>query len=105
MLSRDVLILHLLSLFLRRGKYLRQARTEILLAPLHARETRNGRLAVAQHHLHVRAELAQHRTHYSLGLLEHCAENVLWLDLLILVLFSEFYARLDGFLSSKCELV
>src|ERR1700686_856470 len=105
MLSRDVLVLHLLRLFFRCGKYLRQARTEILLTTLDARKTRDRSRAIVEHNLNVRAELAGQRGPNSFRLFKHRAENVLGLDLLILISLSEFDSRLNGFLSSKCESV
>ena len=73
------------------------------MTTLDARKTRDGGLAIVEHNLNVRPELAQKRAHNPFGLLEHRAQNVLRLDLLILIAFSEFDPRLDGFLTSKCE--
>src|SRR5437667_9617977 len=105
MLGRDVLVLHLLSLLLRGGEYLGQARTEILLAALDSRKARDGRLAINEHNLDICAQLAEQRTHNSLRLFEHRAENVLRFDLLILIPLSQFNAGLDGFLAPTCGLV
>src|SRR6266498_3937424 len=105
MLGRDVLVLHLFGLLFRRCKYLGQARTEILLTALNARETCDRCLAIVEYYLQVRSEFAQQRTHGTFRLFKHRAENVLRLDLLILIPLGEFDSRLDGFLSSKCELV
>ena len=105
MLGRDVLVLHLLSLLLRRREYLGQARTEILLAALDFRKARDGRLAIIEHNLDICAQLAEQGTHNSLCLFEHRAQKVLGLDLLILIPLSQFNAGLDGFLSPKCEFV
>ena len=76
-----------------------------MLTTLNPRETRDGRLAIVEHHLNVRAELAEQRAHNPFRLFEHRAKNMLGLDLLILIPFSKFEPRLDGFLSSKCEFV
>ena len=76
-----------------------------MLATLDARKSGDGRLAIAEHDLNVRPELAQKRAHNPFGLLEHRAQNVLRLDLLILIAFSEFNPRLNGFLPSKCQSV
>jgi hypothetical protein len=105
MLSRDVLVLHFLRTLLRRRKDFGKTRAEILLAPLDARKTADCRFAVVLHNLDVRSQLAQQRTNDALGLFEHCAKNVLRLNLLILISFGELDARLNRFLSAKGEFI
>ena len=105
MLGRDVLVLHLFSALLCRRKDLRKTRAEILLAALDARKTADCRFAVVLHNLDVGSQLAEQRTNDPLGLFEHCAKNVLRLDLLILISFGELDARLNRFLSAKCEFI
>ncbi len=76
-----------------------------MLTTLDPWKTRYRRLAIAEHNLNVRAELAEQRAHNSFGLFEHRAKDVLGLDLLILISLSEFDPCLDGLLSAKCEFV
>jgi hypothetical protein len=76
-----------------------------LLATLDARKTADCRFAVVLHNLDVRPQLTQQRTNDALGLFEHRAKNVLRLDLLILITFGELDARLNRFLSAKCEFI
>ena len=76
-----------------------------MLATLHAWETRDRRLAIAQHYLNVCAEFAEQWAHNSFRLFEHRAEHVLGFDLLILVSLSKFDPCLNGFLSPKCKFV
>jgi len=75
------------------------------LTTLNAREPRDSSLAIVQHYLNVRSEFAEQRAHDALGLFEHCAQQMLGLDLLILVSFGEFNASLNGFLTSQSEFV
>jgi hypothetical protein len=105
MLSRDILILHRLGLFLSGGEDLAQARTEILLTTLHPWKTTHRSLAIVLYDLNVRSQLAEQRTDNPFRLLEHGAKNVLGLDLLILISLREFDRGLNGFLTPKCEFV
>src|SRR5882724_9463697 len=100
MFSRDELVLHLLSAFLGSGKDLRESRTEILLAALHPRESRHGCLAIILDDLNIGAELAEQGTDNALRLIQHRAQNVFRLDLLILIALSQFDTGLNRFLSS-----
>src|SRR5437763_10463253 len=100
MFGRDELVLHLLSTFLGRGKYLRKSRTEILLAALHPWESCHGCFAIVLNDLNIGAKLAEQWTHNALRLIQHCAQDVLRLDLLILIALSEFNAGLNSFLAS-----
>jgi hypothetical protein len=70
------------------------------LSALHAREARYGRLRVVEYDGHVRAELPKQRAHNSFFLLEHSHQQVLGLDLLVSVPFSQFDRRLNRFLRS-----
>src|SRR2546430_13430773 len=101
MFSRDVLVLHLVSLLLGRGKNLIRPRTEILLSTLYARKSRDCRLAIVLNDLSVCAELAEERAHDTFRLFEHRAQQMLRLNLLILISLSEFNTALDSFLSSE----
>jgi hypothetical protein len=103
MLGRDVLVLHLLRLFLRGLKDLRRARAEVLLAALHLREARDRRLKVVRDDLYVRAELSEDGAHDTLRLFEHREQKVFGLDLLVLVALGGLYRGLYGLLASKCE--
>jgi hypothetical protein len=105
MLSREILVLHFLRQLFGRSEYLGQAGTKVVLTALHTREARDCRLAIAEDHLNVRAKLAEQRAHDAFGLFEHRTEQMLRLDLLILVSFSEFDACLNGLLASQCESV
>src|SRR5205807_2580152 len=105
MLSRDVLILHLLGALLRGGEDLRQTRTEVLLSSLDFRKPADGRFAIVLHNLNVGAQLAQQRSHNAFRLFEHRAEKMLRFDLLILIALCEFNRGLDGFLPAECEFV
>ena len=69
MLGRDVLVLHLLGLLLRRCIKLRGAWAKILLPALNFRLARNLGLEIVQDDLQVDAELAQERAHDAFGLL------------------------------------
>src|SRR5436189_4141507 len=105
MFSRDVLVLHLLSTLLCRGKNLGQARAEILLTALHARETPQGRFAIVLDYLNVGAKFSQQWPDNAFRLLQHCAQNMLGLNLLVLVSLGELYAGLNRFLAAKCEFI
>ena len=59
MLSRDVLVLHLFGLLLRRCEYLCKTRTEILLTTLDTRKAPDGRLTIVEDNLYVRTQLAK----------------------------------------------
>ena len=65
----------------------------------------DGGLAIVFDDLNVRAEFSEHRPHDPFRLIEHRTEKMLRLNLLILIALGEFNARLDCFLSSKCEFV
>src|SRR5256885_980579 len=105
MLSRDVLVLHLLRLLFGCVEYLSQTWAEVLLPSLDTRETPDRSLAIVEHDLNVGTKLAKQRAHNSFRLFEHCTEQMLRFDLLILITFSQFNSGLDRFLASKCEFV
>ena len=71
---------------------------------MHAKP-RDRRFTIVLYDLNVGANLAEQRTDNALRLLEHGAQNVLRLDLLILIALREFNPRLDRFLSPKSEFV
>ncbi len=75
------------------------------MTTLNAREPRDSGLAIAQHHLNIRAELPEQWAHDAFSLFEHRAKKMLGLDLLILVALGELDARLNGLLSSQREFV
>lgn len=76
-----------------------------MLTTLHARKTGDGRLAIVLNDLNVGPELTEQRAHDALSLIKHRAKNMLGLDLLILIAFSQFNACLNRFLSAKCEFI
>src|SRR5215813_608642 len=99
MLRRDKLILHLVRLLLRGRKDVGQSWTEILLSALHSWKASHCRLRVVEHDGDVRAELAEDWSNNTFRLLEHCYEQMLRLNLLVLVSFGEFDRRLNCILS------
>jgi len=76
-----------------------------LLPTLDAGKTRDSRLTITQHNLHISAQFAEQRANNALGLFEHGAQDVLRFDLLVLIALGQFYSRLNGLLSSQCEFV
>ena len=99
MLGRNKVVLHRFSLLLRDVKNLRKPRAEILLATLNTRKARDGCLNVVGHDRDIHGKLAQNRPHYSLRLLEHHGQQMLWLNLLVLISFSaSLNGSLNGFL-------
>src|SRR5437763_8431224 len=105
MFGRDELVLHLLSALLRRCENLREPWTEILLAALNAGEARHRRFAIVLDYLNIGAELTEQRSNNSFRLIEHGAEKVFRLDLLILISLSELDSGLNCFLPAQCELI
>src|SRR5438093_420501 len=105
MFSGDELVLHLLGALLGRGEDLREPWTEILLAALHTGEARDRRFAIVLDYLNISAELTEQRSNNSFRLIEHDAEQVFRLDLLILISLSELDSRLNCFLSAQCEFI
>src|ERR1041384_27253 len=105
MFGGDELVLHLLSALLGRCENLREPWTEILLAALHPGKARDRRFAIVLDYLNIGAELAEQRPNNSFRLIEHGAEKVLRLDLLILIPLSELDRRLNCFLSAQCEFI
>ena len=76
-----------------------------MLATLDLRQTSDSCLAIAEHDLDVRAQLAEQRAHDPFSLFEHRAQQVLRLDLLVLIAFSEFDSGLNRLLAAECEFV
>src|SRR5205807_7774514 len=105
MFGGDELVLHLLSAFLRCRKNLREPWTEILLAALHTGEARDRRFAIVLDYLNIGAQLTEQRPNNSFRLIEHGAEKVFRLDLLILIPLSELDRRLNCFLPAQCEFI
>ena len=105
MLGRNKLVLHLVRLLLRGGKELIEPRTEILLSTLHTRKARHRRLRVVENDRDVRAEFSEYWSNNTFRLFEHRDQQVLGLDLLVLISFSQFDGRLDCFLSSQGEFI
>src|SRR2546421_10866159 len=105
MFGRDELVLHLLSTLLRRGENLREPWTEILLSALNPGEARDRRFAIVLDYLNIGSELTEERSNNSFRLIEHRAEKVFRLDLLMLISFSELDSRLNCFLPPPCELI
>ena|SRR5438067_2461581 len=105
MFGRDELVLHLLGPLLRRCENLREPRTEILLAALNPGEAGDRRFAIVLDYLNIGAELTEQRSNNSFRLIEHDAEQVFRLDLLILIPLSKFDSRLNCFLPAQCELI
>src|SRR5437660_9796995 len=105
MLSRDELVLHLFGAFLRGRENLRQPRTEVLLPALDPRKARDRGFAVILNDLDIGPQLSEQRPNDSLRLLEHRAKDMFRLDLLVLITLSQFNARLNRFLSAKCEFI
>src|SRR5947199_8598829 len=105
MFSGDEFILHLLSALLRCCEKLRKPWTEILLAALHPGKTRDRRFAIILNYLNIGAELTEQRSNNSFRLIEHDAEKMFRLDLLILIPLSELDRRLNCFLPAQCELI
>src|SRR5215213_567021 len=99
-LSRDKLVLHLVSLLLRHCKELRDARAEILLPALYTWKTSHGRLRVIKNDRDVGAELPEYWSNDTFRLFEHHDEQMLGLNLLVLVPFRQLDSGLDCFLSA-----
>src|ERR1043165_3225198 len=105
MLSRDELVLHLVCLCLRRSEDLRQTIAEVLLAALYTWKACDRRLRIVKNDGDVRSELAEYRSNNSFRLFEHCDEQMLRLNLLVLVLLRQLDRGLNRLLASQCELI
>ena len=74
MLGREVLVLHLLGLFLRVLKEGVRSRAKILLPARHLRKLSDRRFDVGQDRLCIGTDLAQYRFNNALGLCHHHRE-------------------------------
>jgi hypothetical protein len=55
--------------------------------------------------LNVRSEFSEQRAHDAFRLVEHRAEQMFGLNLLILISFGQLNAGLNRFLASECEFI
>jgi len=62
-------------------------------------------LHIVEYYGDIHGQFPKDWTHNPFRLLEHCGEQMFWLNLLMLVSLRELYRRLDGFLSSKSEFI
>jgi hypothetical protein len=72
---------------------------------LHSRKSRDGRFAIVLNDLNVRSEFSEQRAHDAFRLVEHRAEQMFGLNLLILISFGQLNAGLNRFLASECEFI
>src|SRR6185295_7833870 len=100
MFGRDKLVLHLVCLSLRCSEDLSRAIAEVLLAALYAWKASHCRLSIVKNDSDVRSELTEYWPDNSFRLLEHCDEQMLRLNLLVLILLRELNRGLNCFLAS-----
>jgi hypothetical protein len=86
-------------LLLRSREDLTQPGAEVLLSTLDSRKTRNDCLEFVKNNLQVDSKFSQNRSDNAFGLLKHCHQQMLWLDLLILTALSQLNRCLNRLLA------